>query len=85
MNAEFALNTLVVQLLQETVFGASVVKAFNLAGHMNERMCEATTAIEARANKIAMLQARATPILEAIGGVALGLITLYCGWLAING
>ena len=85
MNIEFALNTRTVQLLQETVHGARIVKGFNLADSFTQRMNEATSAIEMRANKIAMLQARATPILEAIGGAALGLITLYCGWLAIYG
>lgn len=85
MTLEFALNARSVQLVQETAHGARTMKGYNLAVDFARRMEETTAAIEARANSIARLQARATPILEAISGVALGLITLYCGWLAIYG
>jgi ATP-binding cassette subfamily B protein len=85
MTLEFLLATRIVQLLQETSQGARVVKAFSLGDYMRRQMNEATVAIEARSNKIALLQARTNPILEAIGGVALGLITLYCGWLTLSG
>ena len=85
VNLEFMLATRVVQLLQETSHGARLIKTFNLAGYMRHEMNEATVAIEARANKIALLQARTSPILEAIAGVALGLITLYCGYLTLTG
>ena len=40
---EFRLMTRVIQLLQETVQGARVIKTFNLADHMNGQMNEATT------------------------------------------
>jgi subfamily B ATP-binding cassette protein MsbA len=85
VHLEFLLATRVTQLLQETAQGARLIKTFDLADYMRRQMNEATVAIEARANKIALLQARTSPILEAIGGVAVGLITLYCGWLALTG
>src|SRR5260221_6004960 len=52
---------------------------------MNDRMNEATVAIENRGNQIARLQASTGPLLEAIGGVAIGLITLYTGMRTLNG
>jgi ATP-binding cassette subfamily B protein len=82
---EFRLLTRVIELLQETVQGARLVKTFGLAEHMNAQMDTAATAIEARSNSIAQLQAGSTPVLEAIGGAAIGLITLYCGWRTLNG
>ena len=85
VSLEFLLATRIVQLLQETSQGARLIKTFNLADHMRRQMNEATVAIEARSNKIALLQARTSPILEAIGGVAVGMITLYCGWLTLRG
>ena len=85
VSLEFMLATHVIKLLQETSQGARLVKTFGLDDYMRQQMNEATAAIEARANKIALLQARTSPILEAIGGVAIGLITLYCGWLTLRG
>lgn len=84
-NLEFHLATRVVELLQETSQGARVIKAFSLNDYMDRQMNQATGAIEARANKMAVLQARTNPILEAIGGVAMGLIVLYCGWRTLHG
>lgn len=85
VHAEFLLATRVTEILQETAQGARLIKTFNLADYMRQQMDEATVAIEARANKIARLQARTSPILEAIGGMAIGLITIYCGWRALTG
>ena len=85
VHLEFLLATRIIQLLQETSQGARLIKTFDLADYMRRQMNDATVAIEARSNKIALLQARTSPILEAIGGVALGLVTLYCGWLTLTG
>jgi ATP-binding cassette subfamily B protein len=84
-NLEFRLATRVVELLQETSQGARVIKSFSLNDYMDRQMNQATAAIEARSNKMVVLQARTNPILEAIGGVAMGLIVLYCGWRTLHG
>jgi ATP-binding cassette subfamily B protein len=82
---EFALATRAIQLLQETVYGARIIKAFNLDGHMRTQMDAAVTAMEARSNKIAQIQARTSPLMETLGGIAIGLVTLYSGWRTLKG
>ena len=82
---EFALGTRMVQLIQETVHGARIVKVFNLAPYMSQRMNEAITAVEERANKMIGLQARSGPLMETLGGVAIGLVTFYAGYATISG
>ena len=83
--SEFALGTQLIQTIQETSHGAVIVKAFNLGPYMRGRMGEAVTALENRANKMIRLQARTGPMMEALGGIAIGLVTLYSGWATIVG
>ena len=85
MAQEFALATRSLQLLQETVHGARIVKSFNLAPLMRNQMNEAVHALEKRANRMVSLQARSSPLMESLGGVAIGLILLYAGWASANG
>jgi ATP-binding cassette subfamily B protein len=84
-SAEFALGTQLIQTIQETVRGAAIVKAFNLGPYMRQRMDEAVGALEQRANKMIRLQARTGPLMESLGGIAIGLVTLYSGWATIVG
>jgi ATP-binding cassette subfamily B protein len=83
--SEFQLATRTIQIIQEAVHGAKIVKAFNLGGHMSDQMDEAVRAVEARANKIARLQARTSPLMEALGGISVGLVMAYAGWSTIRG
>jgi len=83
--AEFALGTQLIQTIQETVRGAVIVKAFNLEPYMRGRMDEAVSALERRANKMIRLQARTGPLMESLGGIAIGLIMIYSGWATIVG
>ena len=85
MAQEFALATRSLQLLQETVHGARIVKSFNLAPMMRSQMNDAVNALEKRANRMVSLQARSSPLMESLGGVAIGLILLYAGWASANG
>jgi len=85
VTTEFQLATRVIQLIQETVQGARVLKAFNLDRYMQNRIDQAVTGVESRANKIVRLQARTGPLMEALGGVAVGLVTAYAGWSTIAG
>jgi ATP-binding cassette subfamily B protein len=52
---------------------------------MRKRMNEGIAALEQRANKMSRLQARTGPLMETLGGVAIGLVTLYSGWATIVG
>ena len=85
MAQEFALATRSLQLLQETVHGARIVKSFNLGPFMRGQMKDAVGALEARANRMVSLQARSSPLMESLGGVAIGMILLYAGWASANG
>jgi ATP-binding cassette, subfamily B, bacterial MsbA len=67
------------------VHGAVIVKAFNLNPYMSGRMNQAIAALEQRANKMNRLQARTGPLMETLGGISIGLVTLYSGWATIVG
>ncbi len=83
--SEFQFATRAIQIIQETVHGAKIVKAFNLGGHMRDQMGEAVRAVEVRANKIARLQARTSPLMEALGGISIGGVMAYAGLSTISG
>lgn len=85
MAQEFTLATRSLQLLQETVHGARIIKSFNLSPFMRGKMDDAVSALEARANRMVSLQARSSPLMESLGGVAIGMILLYAGWASASG
>lgn len=82
--AEFASNTQIISIIQETVQGAKMVKAFGLGDHMRGRMTDAVSSVERRANKMAQLQARTSPLMESLGGISIGIVILYAGWSTIS-
>ncbi len=82
--AEFTSGIQIISIIQETVHGAKIVKAFGLGDHMRTRMSDAAEAVEKRANKIAQLQARTSPLMETLGGVSIGLVIFYAGWSTIS-
>jgi len=82
--AEFASSTQIIAIIQETVQGAKMVKAFGLGDHMRGRMTDAVSSVEKRANKMAQLQARTSPLMESLGGISIGLVILYAGWSTIS-
>ncbi len=73
----------IINLLQETSHGARIVKAFGLDEYMKKRMAVSVADVEARSNKITVLQARTSPLMETLGGVAIGLVILVSGWQTI--
>jgi len=81
---EFASSTQIISIIQETVQGAKIVKAFGLSEHMRERMVTAVSSVEQRANKVSQLQARTSPLMESLGGISIGLVILYSGWATIS-
>jgi len=82
--SEFTSATQIIAIMQETVQGAKIVKAFGLSGHMTARMGSAIELVEKRANKIAKLQARTSPLMETLGGISIGLVIFYAGWSTIS-
>ena len=82
--AEFTSGIQIISIIQETVHGAKIVKAFGLGDHMRTRMSDAVGSVEKRANKISQLQARTSPLMETLGGVSIGLVIFYAGWSTIS-
>ena len=78
--AQFTYLASIVSGMQETAIGIRVIKAFNLEGKMNLRMNDAIENVESRANRIAILGARSSPIMETLGGFAIAIVILYAGW-----
>ena len=80
---QFTGGTRILETLQETVQGIRIVKAFTLENTMRERLDANVTELERESNKWARLAGRATPLMEALGGVAIGLVLIYGGYRVV--
>lgn len=67
----------VLQSMQEALQGLRVVKSLNLEDEFRRRVQRDVEKVEGAANKLARVSNRAAPIMEALGGIALGLTMLY--------
>jgi ATP-binding cassette, subfamily B, bacterial MsbA len=65
--------------VREVVQGISVIKAFNLKSTLSGSMEDVVSALQWRKNRIAALQAIPIPLLDSLGGIAVGLAILYAG------
>ncbi len=81
---QFTRGLNILQLMQETVQGFRVVKAFNLEDEMRRRIGQDILAIEWASNKVARVSNRSGPIMETLGGCAIGLVLLYGGYLILE-
>ncbi|MBV1703308.1 MAG: ABC transporter ATP-binding protein [Hyphomicrobiales bacterium] len=85
LETEYAFSARVIQMLQEAVQGARIVKSFGLEDEMASRMEGAITALQARSNRITALQSRGGPIMETLAGMAIGAVLLSVPWGASLG
>lgn len=85
MQKELASVSAIMRVMQETVFGARIVKSFNLEGTMRNRMYRAVGDAQRRANSIAALQAITSPIMETLAGLAIAGVILVSGYLIVQG
>jgi ATP-binding cassette, subfamily B, bacterial MsbA len=69
--------------MRETAQGVRVVKAFTLEDAMRERMNEAVTGVERRNNKLIAINARTSPMVDTLGGMAVAAVIFYAGWRAL--
>lgn len=83
-SSELAGGMQIFETLQETLRGLPVVKAFTLEDEMRKRIRGSIASVERKQNKMAVLQNRASPVMEALGGVAIGLVLLYGGYRVIE-
>jgi ATP-binding cassette subfamily B protein len=77
---EFSGGARIAESLQETIQGLRVVKALNLENEMRQRVDEDTRSVERAGNKLARVMNRSTPMMESLGGIAVGLILIYGGY-----
>jgi ABC-type multidrug transport system fused ATPase/permease subunit len=70
----------ILKSMQETVQGFRVIKAFNLEEAMRVRVYGGIAAVERASNKLARVSNRSAPLMETLGGVAIGLMFLYGGY-----
>lgn len=71
-------------VVQETVQGIKVIKAFSLEDTMRDKMNLAITNVETCANKIAKLRAATSPIMETLAGFSIALICVISGYLSLS-
>jgi subfamily B ATP-binding cassette protein MsbA len=81
--AEFRSMAAVISSMQETAQGIRIVKALNLEPTMRGRMGNAIEGVRQRANKIAEIQARTSPIMETLGGMAIAGVMFWAGYATI--
>ena len=79
-NLEFAGMIQVISAVQEAIVGNKLIKSYNLEPHMSGRFSEAIGAVEARSNKMAVVSARTSPLMEFMGGLAVASIVFYGGY-----
>jgi ATP-binding cassette subfamily B protein len=80
VRAQYGGGAEILKALQETVQGFKIIKAFNLEDSMRARVFGSIAAVELASNKLARISNRSTPLMEALGGVAVGLVFLYGGY-----
>ena len=79
-NLEFVGMIQVISALQEAIIGNKLIKSYNLEPHMSGRFQEAIAAVEFRSNKMAVVSARTSPLMEFMGGLAVASIVFYGGY-----
>ena len=81
---QFTGNTRIVELLQETVQGMRIVKAFTLEDAMRARFDEQVAHLEHESNKWARVAYRSGPLMETLGGFAIAIALIYGGFRVIE-
>ncbi len=84
MMTEFYGFSAILESLQETAQGIRVVKSFTLEPFMRERQVRAIQRFESAANKLSRVQARSSPLMETLAGVAVALVVVYGGYRVIH-
>jgi ATP-binding cassette subfamily B protein len=70
----------ILKTMQETIQGFKIIKAFNLETAVRDEVYESIAAVERASNKLARVSNRSTPLMEALGGVAIALMFVYGGY-----
>lgn len=81
---QFAGATQLLGTIQDVVQGFKVVKAFSLEDSVRRRVDKNISALEKASNKLAHVSNRSAPLIEALGGVAIGIACLYAGYRVLE-
>ena len=84
MKTEFTGFAQIMESMQEAVQGIRIVKAFTLEKQLSGRQATVIGSFEQAANKLAAVSARSSPMMEALGGLAIAMVVLYGGWSVIS-
>ncbi len=71
--------------VRESVQGFKVIKAYNLEPVIKNEVDSVIESIKDRSNKVAALENAPVPIIDTLGGAAVGLTILYAGYRTIYG
>ncbi len=77
---QFGGSLKVLQTVQETLQGFRLVKVLNLEDEMCRRVDESVASIEHASNKLARVSNQTAPLMETLGGIAIGCALLYGGY-----
>src|SRR6185312_6259750 len=81
--AQFTGGTRILETMQETIQGITVVKAFTLEEAMHVRFTENVREVERESNKMARVANRSSPLMETLGGIAVAIGVVYGGYRTI--
>ena len=82
--SQFTSGARILETMQETVQGIRIVKAFTLEEHMRRKFDESVSAVEHESVKMARVANRASPLMETLGGIAIGIVVIYGGYRVIE-
>lgn len=77
---QFSGGANILQALQEIVQGMRVVKALNLEEEFRRRVHNDVQSVERASNKLARISNRSAPLMETLGGLAIGWMLIYGGY-----
>jgi subfamily B ATP-binding cassette protein MsbA len=83
-NKEFQSISEITENVKESIQGIRIVKSYGLEANREDKMAVAVDMVRARADKIANLMARTTPLMETLGGFAIAGVIMYGGWRVIH-
>ena len=79
------LNSHVLGSMQESVQGIAIVKAFTMESQLSQKVEGIIAAAEQRANRIARLSERTSPLTESFAGLAISSVLAYAAFQSIYG
>jgi ATP-binding cassette subfamily B protein len=84
-SSQFTGGAQILETLQEAVQGIRIVKAFTLEEQMQHKFEASVGGVERESVKMARVANRSSPLMETLGGMAIGIAIIYGGHRVIIG